>query len=180
MRSSWEGRSMLGKNRNLKVLRMSSPIVEILSGAAAHVLHVARGPQRPYSENLKNPKFRKNKKSENMALSIFLWNCLFPLKRRALVLGGWLLPPSANRLVQLAPVIWKSDNLKLSWTSLTKSEKSRRREIASSGWSPDRRLIYPQFGSVRRFFSTSSTFSSRDHLMISTREGRGGRASSRM
>ena len=62
MRSSWEGRSMLGKNRNLKVLRMSSPIVEILSGAAAHVLHVARGPQRPYSENLKNPKFRKKQK----------------------------------------------------------------------------------------------------------------------
>ena len=41
---------------------MSSPIVEILSGAAAHVLHVARGPQRPYSENLKNPKFRKKHK----------------------------------------------------------------------------------------------------------------------
>ncbi len=62
MKSSWEGRSMLEKNRNLKVLRMSSPIVEILSGAAAHVLHVARGPQRPYSENLKNPKFRENKR----------------------------------------------------------------------------------------------------------------------
>ncbi len=59
--------------------------MEILSGAAAHVLHVARGPQRPYSETLKNPKFRKNKKSENMALSIFLWNCLFPLKRGALL-----------------------------------------------------------------------------------------------
>ena len=64
MRSSWEGREMLGKSRNLKVIRMSSPIVEILSGAA-QVLHVARGPQRPYSENLKNPKFRKkNKKTK--------------------------------------------------------------------------------------------------------------------
>ena len=53
MRSSWEGRTMLKKSRNLKVLRMSSPIVEILSGAAAHVLHVARGPQRAYSEKTK-------------------------------------------------------------------------------------------------------------------------------
>ena len=34
---------------------MSSPIVEILSGAAAHVLHVARGPQRPYSETSADP-----------------------------------------------------------------------------------------------------------------------------
>ncbi len=41
---------------------MSSPIVEILSGAAAHVLHVARGPQRPYSEKSKNQSFRKNTK----------------------------------------------------------------------------------------------------------------------
>ena len=39
--------------------------MEILSGAAAHVLHVARGPQRPYSEKMKNPKFWKNNKSEN-------------------------------------------------------------------------------------------------------------------
>ena len=30
---------------------MSSPIVEILSGAATYVLHVSGGPQRPHSEN---------------------------------------------------------------------------------------------------------------------------------
>ncbi len=54
--SSWEGRKMLGKNRKLKVLRMSSPIVDILSGAAAYVLHIARGPQRPYSEKSENQK----------------------------------------------------------------------------------------------------------------------------
>ena len=44
------------QRRNLKVLRMSSPIVEIISEAAAHVLHVARGPQRAYSEKTKKHK----------------------------------------------------------------------------------------------------------------------------
>ncbi len=62
---------------------MSSPIVEILSGAAAHVLHVARGPQRPYSENLKNPKFRK-KKTQNPNI----WPCLFSYETAYFPLKG--------------------------------------------------------------------------------------------
>ncbi len=60
--SSWEGRKMFGKHRKLKVLRMSSPIVEIVSGAATYVLHTPRGPQRPYSEKSENPKFSKHNK----------------------------------------------------------------------------------------------------------------------
>ena len=69
--SSWEGRKMLGKKRKLKVLRMSSPIVEIVSGAATYVLHTPRGPQRPYSEKSENPNFSKQTKSKN------IWPCLF-------------------------------------------------------------------------------------------------------
>ncbi len=64
---------------------MSSTIVEILSGATAYVLHIAKAPQQPCSETSKTHEIRKkNRKYENMALSIFLWNGLFPLKMRAL------------------------------------------------------------------------------------------------
>ena len=59
--SSWEGRKMLGKSRKLKVLRLSSPIVEIVSGAATYVLHTPRGPQLPYSEKYK----KSNKNCKN-------------------------------------------------------------------------------------------------------------------
>ncbi len=76
--SRWEGRKMLGKGRKLKVLRMSSPIVEIVSGAATFVLHTSRGLRRPYSEHSWENMFLK-KKTRNLALSIFLWCCLFPL-----------------------------------------------------------------------------------------------------
>ena len=61
---------------------MSSPIVEILSGAAAHVLHVARGPQRPYSEKSKNPKFRRNNKNPK------IWPCLFSYETAYFPLKG--------------------------------------------------------------------------------------------
>ena len=70
--SSWEGRKMLGKSRKLKVLRMSSPIVEIVSGAATYVLHTPRGPQRPYSEKSENPKFSKQKKTKTSGPVYFL------------------------------------------------------------------------------------------------------------
>ncbi len=61
--SSWEGRKMLGKSRKLKVLRMSSPIVEIASGAATYVLHTPRGPQRPYSEKYEKTQICKKHQS---------------------------------------------------------------------------------------------------------------------
>ena len=53
------GRSeMLGKSRKLKVLRMSSPIVEIVSGAATYVLHTHL--EAPSGHIVKNPKIKKN------------------------------------------------------------------------------------------------------------------------
>ncbi len=52
------------KVEHRKVLRMNSPIVEIVSGAATYVLHTSRAPQRPYSEKSKN---------------IFVWGSLFKL-----------------------------------------------------------------------------------------------------
>ncbi len=59
---------------------MSSPIAEIVSGAATHVLHIARGPQRPYGEKSKNPEFRKTTKVRKYGPVYSYGTAYFPLK----------------------------------------------------------------------------------------------------
>ncbi len=70
----------------VKVLRTSSPVAEIVSGAATYVLHTSRDPQRPYNEQSENPKNIRTNIQENpygLALSIVLWSCLFSLKQES-------------------------------------------------------------------------------------------------